>query len=143
VPPAGVPEFLVCEDATALSCQDLNGDHAAQVGAGVYMADPAADWHPALPRRPDSTPPRGITFTAAEQRLLIDMLKSATVTTSSYSDRSVRAGRLTTTKAPSAHERAPRARGRPSPARLQRSDAEAPRRVLVALPALMPTDISQ
>jgi hypothetical protein len=70
IPPAGVPEFLVCENAgAALSCQDLNGDHAAPIGAGVYMAEPSADWRPAPPSRRASTLPPGVTFTPAEYRL--------------------------------------------------------------------------
>jgi hypothetical protein len=95
VPPARVPEFLVCEDAgTALSCQDLNGDHAAPLGAGVYMADPAADWRPSPAHRRDSTLPPGINFTSAEYKLLIDMVKNGTVTKSlSSSGRSVPARR--------------------------------------------------
>ena len=76
VPPTGVPEFLACEKARAgLSCQDLNGDQAAPVGAGVYMADPAANWRPAPPNRRHAMLPRGITFSAAEYRLLIDLIK--------------------------------------------------------------------
>jgi hypothetical protein len=86
VPPPGVPEFLVCENAgTALSCQDLNGDNAAPVGAGVYMAEPTADWRPAPPGPQNLSLPPGINFTAAEYRLLIDMLQSASVSRSSSS----------------------------------------------------------
>jgi len=86
VPPPGVPEFLVCEDAgSALSCQDLNGDSAAPVGAGVYMAEQAPNWRPAPPSRPNLALPPGIRFTAAEYRLVADMLKYATVTQSSSS----------------------------------------------------------
>lgn len=84
VPPPGVPEFLVCENAgTALSCQDLNGDNAAPVGAGVYIAEPAKDWRPAPPGRQNLSLPPGISFTTAEYRLLIDMLGTATITHSS------------------------------------------------------------
>jgi hypothetical protein len=67
VPPPGVPEFLVCENAArALSCQDLNGDNAAPIGAGVYMAKPGADWRPVPPGRQNASLPPGINFTAAE-----------------------------------------------------------------------------
>jgi hypothetical protein len=84
VPPPGVPEFLACENAgTALSCQDLNGDNAAPVGAGVYGAQPAANWRPARPGRQDLSMPPGISFTAAEYRLFSDMVQSATVSSSS------------------------------------------------------------
>jgi hypothetical protein len=39
VPPIGVPDFLVCENAgAALSCQDLNGDQHVPLGAG-------STWH--------------------------------------------------------------------------------------------------
>jgi hypothetical protein len=102
VPPAGVPEFLACEDAgRALSCQDLNGDHSAPIGAAVYMARPTADWRPAPSSRPDFASPPGITFTAAERRLLIDMLKNATVGRSSSSGRRGSAQQPATTKPPS------------------------------------------
>ena len=86
VPPPGVPAFLVCENAgTALSCQDLNGDAVAPVGAGVYAAEPAADWRPATPKRQNFSLPPGITFTPAEYRLLIDMAQNATTSSSSSS----------------------------------------------------------
>ena len=87
VPPPGVPAFLVCQNAgSALSCQDLNGDTAAPIGAGVYAAQPSADWRPATAKRQQnfSLPP-GLTFTPAEYRLLIDMAQDATTSTSSSS----------------------------------------------------------
>ena len=78
VPPAGVAEFLVCENAgAALSCRDLNGDNAAPVGAGVYMAQLAKDWRPAPPARQNLSLPPGISFSAKEYRLLVDILQSA------------------------------------------------------------------
>jgi hypothetical protein len=85
VPPAGVPEFLVCQDAgPALSCQDLNGDLHAPAGAGVYMAEPTSDWRPAPPRRQNTPLPPGISrFTPAEYRLLIDIARAATGSSSS------------------------------------------------------------
>ena len=86
VPPAGVPEFLVCENGgTALNCQDLNGDAAAPVGAGVYMAKPTADWRSATSKRETLGLPPGISFTPAEYRLLIDMLQNASTSSSSSS----------------------------------------------------------
>jgi hypothetical protein len=86
VPPAGVPAFLVCVSArAALSCQDLNGDDSAPVGAGVYMADPAANWRPAPPGRQNPSLPPGIRFTGAEYRLFIDLIQAATVSSSSSS----------------------------------------------------------
>ena len=76
VPPPGVPEFLVCEQArSGLSCQNLNGDRAAPIGAGVYMAQPASDWRPAPPERQDYGLPPGIHFTRAEYQVLIDLAK--------------------------------------------------------------------
>jgi hypothetical protein len=84
VPPLGVPEFVVCENAgTALNCQDLNGDNAAPVGAGVYIAEPAANWRPAPPGRQNPSLPPGISFTAAEYRVLIDMAQTASGSSSS------------------------------------------------------------
>jgi hypothetical protein len=84
VPPPDVPEFLVCEIAgPALNCQDLNGDNAAPIGAGVYVAEPAADWRPAPPARRNPTLPPGISFTAAEWRLLADLLAAGTSASSS------------------------------------------------------------
>jgi hypothetical protein len=84
VPPPGVPTLIVCEPASrALSCQDLNGDANAAVGSGIYEAVPAPDWRPAPRKRPDNSwalelailghPP-----TAAELRLLVDMLTAGT-----------------------------------------------------------------
>ena len=84
VPPSGVPEFLVCEDAgAALSCQDLSGDRAAPVGAGVYEAEQAPNWRPAPPSRQSFALPPGIKFTAAEYRLVIDMIKASVAQSSS------------------------------------------------------------
>lgn len=78
VPPIGIPEFLVCENAAAaLSCQDLNGDQHAPVGAGVYLAQRAANWRPAPPHRRDFAFPPGFSFTEAEYRLLIDVATPA------------------------------------------------------------------
>ena len=83
-PPLGVPEFLVCEDAAgALNCQDLNGDATAPVGAGVYVAEPTADWRPAPPKRQNFSLPPGVSFTPAEYRLLADLLRNATTSSSS------------------------------------------------------------
>jgi hypothetical protein len=61
-----------------LTCSNLNGDNAAPVGAGVYMAEPTAHWRPAPASREDAALAPGITFTAAEYRLLIDLVESAT-----------------------------------------------------------------
>lgn len=83
VPPAGVPEFLVCEQAGGnISCQNLNGDERAPVGAAVYAAQPAADWRPAPAQRPDYGSPPGIHFTRAEDQVLIDFLRYGTTTSS-------------------------------------------------------------
>jgi hypothetical protein len=84
VPPAGVPEYLVCETAgRSLACQNLNGDESAPIGAGVYSANPASDWRPAPPHRRETFLPPGITFTTAEYRFLIDLVKLSTSTSSS------------------------------------------------------------
>lgn len=87
VPPPGVPEFLVCETTGAgLSCQDLNGDASAPIGAGVYQAIPARDWHLAPPQPANyGRRPPGISFTSAEYRVLVDMVRFATVSTTSGS----------------------------------------------------------
>ena len=79
VPPPGVPEFLVCQDSgSTLSCQNLNGDTHAPVGAGIYGADPARDWGPG-PKNggPGYQLPPGVTFTPAEWQLLFDMTRLA------------------------------------------------------------------
>jgi hypothetical protein len=84
VPPPGVPEFLVCEQArSTLSCQNLNGDQRAPIGAGVYAAQPASDWRPAPAERQGPYLPPGIHFTRAEYRVLIDLVRFATTTSSS------------------------------------------------------------
>ncbi len=86
VPPAGVPEYVICETAgAALSCRNLNGDLNAPIGAEVYAAETTSDWRRVRHRRPDSYLPRGIKFTPAEYRVLIDMARSATVSGSSSS----------------------------------------------------------
>ncbi len=84
VPPIGIPTLLVCENAgSALSCQDLNGDQRAPVGAGVYQAERAADWRPAPPHRRDFALPPGMSsFTKAEDQLLADLLRAATSSSS-------------------------------------------------------------
>jgi hypothetical protein len=86
VPPPGVPEFLVCgQTGSTLTCRNLNGDESAPIGAGIYMAQAGRDWRPAPPRRADASLPAGLRFTAAEYRVLADMLTGATVTTSTSS----------------------------------------------------------
>lgn len=78
VPPPGVPEFLVCQDAgpATLSCENLNGDNHAPVGAGIYGAVPERDWRPA-PRvnRIQAPLPPGIHFTLAESLLMVDLTR--------------------------------------------------------------------
>ena len=74
VPPPGVPEFLVCQDSgSTLSCQNLNGDSHAPIGAGIYGAVPAPDWRPNPHSQSSYGLPPGISFTPAEYRLLIDL----------------------------------------------------------------------
>jgi hypothetical protein len=83
-PPPGVPGYLVCENAgSALSCQNLNGDTAAPVGAGVYAAEPTAAWRPAPPKQQNFSLPPGITFTPAEYRVIIDMIQHMSAGSSS------------------------------------------------------------
>lgn len=81
VPPPGEPSLLVCETASpGLSCQDLNGDLTAPIGAGVYSAQFGPGWRVAPPQRQHAGLPPGIHFTPAEYQVLIDMLRYATVT---------------------------------------------------------------
>lgn len=88
MPPPGIPEILTCEQVpSGLSCQDLNGDRAAPIGAGVYFAQPAADWQPAPPQRPDYGLPPGIHFTRAEYQVLFDLARFAGTTHASGSTR--------------------------------------------------------
>jgi len=84
VPPPGIPSTIVCEPAAGgLSCQDLNGDEHAPVGAGIYGAIPTRSWrYERVPPENSSLPP-GITFTRAEYRVLMDMLRFSTMTRSS------------------------------------------------------------
>lgn len=96
VPPPGVPEFLVCQDSgSTLSCQNLNGDSHAPIGAGIYGATPASDWRPNPHKQASYALPPGISFTPAEDRLLIDMLRFVTSTSSgSGSARPLRAHKV-------------------------------------------------
>jgi hypothetical protein len=91
VPPRGTPTLLVCEQVgDRISCQDLNGDEHAPIGAGVYGAQPAPDWVPAPPQRSDYGLPPGIRFTRAEYHLLFDMLRFATTAHSSGKPQAVK-----------------------------------------------------
>ncbi len=84
VPPVGIPATIVCEPAASgLSCQNLNGNEHAPVGAGIYGAIPTRNWrYERVPPENSNLPP-GIRFTRAEYRVLIDMLRLGTVTRSS------------------------------------------------------------
>ena len=84
VPSPGIPATIVCEPAASgLTCQDLNGDEHAPVGAGIYSALPTRSWrYERVPPENLSLPP-GVTFTRAEYRVLFDLLRLATVTRSS------------------------------------------------------------
>ena len=81
VPPPGVPSLVVCEPAgPGVSCQDLNGDEQAPVGAGVYQAMTARNWrYERVPPENSGLPP-GTSLTRAEYRVLFDMGRFATVT---------------------------------------------------------------
>ena len=81
VPPPGIPSLVVCEPAgRGLSCQNLNGDEHAPVGAGVYAALTARDWRYRRVAPENGGLPPGFAFTPAEYRVLIDMLRFATAT---------------------------------------------------------------
>ncbi len=86
-PPASRASWCVSRPAGTLSCQNLNGDQNAPIGAGVYGAVPGPGWR-VVPRS-DQTGggvPPGLHFTTAETRVLIDMLRYATVTQSHGTD---------------------------------------------------------
>jgi hypothetical protein len=86
VPPPGIPSLVVCEPAgRGLSCQNLNGDEHAPVGAGVYGALSARNWHYQRVAPENGGLPPGFSFTRAEYRVLIDMVRFATVTHASGS----------------------------------------------------------
>ncbi len=77
VPPPGVPDFLVCQGTgTVVSCENLNGDNHAPIGAGVYIGEPGPGWRPAPARSEMGVSPPGIQFTRSEARLLIDILRA-------------------------------------------------------------------
>jgi hypothetical protein len=86
VPPVGQAATLVCTDAgRRLTCQDLNGDADAPVGAGVYSAEPGPDWRTVrTPRYIGGLPP-GVQFTPAEEQVLIDLARFGTTTSRSSS----------------------------------------------------------
>jgi len=84
VPPPGVPAFIACRAAgQLLDCQNLNGDEHARVGTGIYMAQRTADWRPAPPARRDPSAPARPAPTAAQGRLLTDILSYLTTSTTS------------------------------------------------------------
>lgn len=93
VPPAGQPTVLVCSQATArINCQNINGDTATPVGAGVYAANQQKNWRWVnTPRYIGGLPP-GIHFTHAEDQVLIDLARFGTTTS-----RSSGSGHATTT----------------------------------------------
>jgi hypothetical protein len=84
VPPLGQPVTLICTDAgRALSCQDLNGDADAPIGAGVYAAQPGPGWRTVRTRQATGGIPPGIHFTPAEYQVLIDLGRFSTTTSGS------------------------------------------------------------
>ncbi len=109
IPPHGVPLLVACQQlAAAIDCRALNGDEATPVGAGVYAATPAPDWVTVRSPGPNASLAAsqrlivavfGHPFTPTEVRLLMDMLRYATV---------VRSG------GPVSGHSAPIVRGRPS-----------------------------
>jgi hypothetical protein len=86
VPPVGQSATLVCTDAgRGLSCEDLNGDATAPVGAGVYSAVPGPGWRTVrTPRYIGGLPP-GVQFTHAEEQVLVDLVRFGTTTGGSNS----------------------------------------------------------
>lgn len=84
VPPAGQPTLLVCSQAaTRINCQNINGDTATPIGAGVYTAVQRKDWRwVKAPRYIGGLPP-GVHFTHAESQVLIDLLRFGGTTSSS------------------------------------------------------------
>jgi hypothetical protein len=108
VPPVGQPTVLVCTGAGAkVSCQNINGDPDTPVGAAVYGALQGRGWRwVAAPRYFGGLPP-GVHFTRADDRLLIDLLRTGTTQQNVGSS-----GRATTV--PIVHLPAPRARKPPS-----------------------------
>jgi hypothetical protein len=88
VPPVGQPATVVCTDAgRGLSCQDLNGDADAPIGAGVYSAVAGPGWRTVhTPRHTGGLPP-GVHFTHAEEQVLIDLLRFGGASTSGSSSR--------------------------------------------------------
>jgi hypothetical protein len=89
IPPHGVPPLIACQQlAAAIDCRTLNGDEATPVGAAVYAATPERDWITVRspgPKAGFESSQRliiavfGHPFTPAEVRLLMDMLRYATV----------------------------------------------------------------
>jgi hypothetical protein len=95
VPPPGVPEFLVCRNSgSTLSCQNLNGDSHAPIGAGIYGAVPAPDWRPNPHSQSSYGLPPGISFTPTEYRLLIDLGRFAISSSNSGGTLHARAHRV-------------------------------------------------
>lgn len=86
VPPVGQPTLLVCgQTVRGIDCQNINGDTATPIGAGVYTAIQSKDWRwVKAPRYIGGLPP-GIHFTHAEYRVLIDLLRFGGTTSSSPS----------------------------------------------------------
>jgi hypothetical protein len=85
VPPPGIPDILVCQNAqNGLSCRDLNGDLNAPIGAGVYGAIAAKGWRTVpAPKVFGGGLPPGIHFSNSEIQLMIDLLKGGTGRSSS------------------------------------------------------------
>jgi hypothetical protein len=88
VPPHGVPLLIACQQLrAAIDCEELNGDEATPVGAGIYSAVPEPDWitiHSPSPNAELRSSQRlilavfGHPLTQSELRLLMDLARSAT-----------------------------------------------------------------
>jgi len=89
VPPHGVPLLIACEQLqAAIDCEELNGDEATPVGAGIYAAVPEPNWITIRSPGPNAelraaqrliVAVFGHPLTRAELRLLLDLGRSATV----------------------------------------------------------------
>ena len=88
VPPHGVPLLIACQQmGAAIDCEELNGNEATPVGAGIYSAVPEPDWI-TIPSPSPNAELRssqrlilavfGHPLTRSELRLLMDMVRSTT-----------------------------------------------------------------
>lgn len=89
VPPHGIPPLIACQQLReAIDCEQLNGDEATPVGAGIYSAVPEPDWVTIASPSPAAAFKAsqrlivsifGHPLTPAELRFFVDGLKYAVV----------------------------------------------------------------